>query len=86
MANTETAPLQPPEVQGRPDRLPARSVRVLTVLLIGAFVVILNETALNVALSRIMVDLSIDERTAQWLTTGFMLTMAVVIARPGVVR
>ena len=83
MASTETAPLQPPGVQGRPDRLPAKSVRVLTVLLIGAFVVILNETALNVALSRIMVDLSIDERTAQWLTTGFMLTMAVVIPITG---
>ena len=83
MANNETAPLQPPGVQGRPDRLPAKSVRVLTVLLIGAFVVILNETALNVALSRIMVDLSIDERTAQWLTTGFMLTMAVVIPITG---
>jgi DHA2 family lincomycin resistance protein-like MFS transporter len=67
----------------RADRLPATSVRVLTVLLIGAFVVILNETALNVALSRIMTDLAIDERTAQWLTTGFMLTMAVVIPITG---
>ncbi|MGV8909442.1 MAG: MDR family MFS transporter [Propionicimonas sp.] len=67
----------------RPDRLPAESVRVLGVLLVGAFVVILNETALNVALSKIMVDLAIDERTAQWLTTGFMLTMAVVIPITG---
>lgn len=65
------------------DRLPPESVRVLTVLLVGAFVVILNETALNVALSRIMTDLAIDERTAQWLTTGFMLTMAVVIPITG---
>nr|WP_300151828.1 DHA2 family efflux MFS transporter permease subunit [Propionicimonas sp.] len=65
------------------DRLPAQSVRVLAVLLVGAFVVILNETALNVALSRIMTDLAIDERTAQWLTTGFMLTMAVVIPVTG---
>jgi DHA2 family lincomycin resistance protein-like MFS transporter len=64
-------------------RLPAESVRVLAVLLVGAFVVILNETALNVALSRIMLDLAIDERTAQWLTTGFMLTMAVVIPITG---
>ncbi len=65
------------------DRLPAGSVQVLAVLLVGAFVVILNETALNVALSRIMTDLVIDERTAQWLTTGFMLTMAVVIPVTG---
>ncbi|MFZ0529405.1 MAG: DHA2 family efflux MFS transporter permease subunit, partial [Propionicimonas sp.] len=56
---------------------------MLAILLVGAFVVILNETALNVALSRIMTDLRIDERTAQWLTTGFMLTMAVVIPVTG---
>jgi DHA2 family lincomycin resistance protein-like MFS transporter len=67
----------------RAERLPAQSVRVLAVLLVGAFVVILNETALNVALSRIMEDLGITERTAQWLTTGFMLTMAVVIPVTG---
>lgn len=67
----------------RSDRLPAESVRVLAILLIGAFVVILNETALNVALANIMVDLSIDQRAAQWLTTGFMLTMAVVIPVTG---
>lgn len=67
----------------RPDRLPRESVRVLAVLLVGAFVVILNETALNVALASIMADLVIDERAAQWLTTGFMLTMAVVIPVTG---
>ena len=81
MPRTEAVATLP--MAGSPDRLPARSVRVLAVLLIGAFVVILNETALNVALSRIMVDLSIDERTAQWLTTVFMLTMAVVIPITG---
>ena len=69
--------------RARPERLPQQTVRVLAVLLVGAFVVILNETALNVALSRIMTDLGIDERTAQWLTTGFMLTMAVVIPVTG---
>ena len=63
MPNTEAVASLP--VTGSPDRLPARSVRVLAVLLIGALVVILNEMALNVALSRIMVDLSIDERTSQ---------------------
>ena len=81
MPNTHAIATVP--ITGSPDRLPARSVRVLAVLLIGAFVVILNETALNVALTRIMVELSIDERTAQWLTTGFMLTMAVVIPITG---
>lgn len=83
MSHAETDLTLPTGGRARPDRLPAASVRVLAVLLVGAFVVILNETALNVALSRIMTDLAIDERTAQWLTTGFMLTMAVVIPITG---
>lgn len=56
---------------------------VISTLIVAAFVVILNETTMNVALSRIMVDLGITERTAQWLTTGFLLTMAVVIPVTG---
>lgn len=62
----------------------ARGTRsVVTILLVAAFVVILNETTMNVALTSIMEDLGIQERTAQWLTTGFMLTMAVVIPTTG---
>lgn len=75
--------LQPPPSVPADYRLPAHTVTVLAVLMTGAFVVILNETAMNVALSRIMVDLQVSERTAQWLTTGFMLTMAVVIPISG---
>lgn len=53
------------------------------VLLVAAFVMILNETAMNVALATIMVDLGITERSAQWLTTAFMLAMATVIPATG---
>ena len=61
-----------------------RSTRgVIPILLIAAFVVILNETTMNVALSQIMADFGIVERTAQWLTTAFMLTMAIVIPITG---
>ncbi|MGJ6981380.1 MDR family MFS transporter [Aestuariimicrobium soli] len=56
---------------------------VIWVLLIAAFVVILNETVLGVAIAHLMTDFSIDARTAQWLTTGFMLTLAVVIPVTG---
>lgn len=56
---------------------------IMGVLLVAAFVVILNETAMNVALTRIMADLAVTERVAQWLTTAFMLTMAVVIPVTG---
>ncbi|MBK8460489.1 MAG: MFS transporter, partial [Micropruina sp.] len=38
---------------------------------------------MNVALTSIMADLNVAERAAQWLTTGFLLTMAVVIPITG---
>ena len=45
--------------QAAPDKLSPQTVRLLGVLMVGAFVVILNETAMNVALSTIMVDLRV---------------------------
>ena len=56
---------------------------IIPILLVGAFVVILNETTMNVGLASIMADFGVTERTAQWLTTAFMLTMAVVIPVTG---
>ena len=67
-----------------PTETPRSAQRgVIPILLVAAFVVILNETTMNVALTSIMADLGITERTAQWLTTAFMLTMAVVIPITG---
>ena len=63
--------------------LDARNRLVITLLLISTFVVILNETIMSVALPRLMDDLTITASTAQWLTTAFMLTMAVVIPITG---
>lgn len=56
---------------------------VIWLLLAAAFVVILNETIMGVAIPHLMTDLSIDAVAAQWLTTAFMLTMAVVIPVTG---
>jgi MFS transporter, DHA2 family, lincomycin resistance protein len=66
-----------------PPRLPARDKLVITILLVSAFVVILNETIMNVALPRLMEDLRIQPTTGQWLATAFLLTMAVVIPVTG---
>ncbi|MCQ1946860.1 DHA2 family efflux MFS transporter permease subunit [Arthrobacter sp. zg-Y1116] len=60
-----------------------RTKTVIGLLLVSSFVVILNETIMSVALPRLMADLDITAGTAQWLTTGFMLTMAVVIPATG---
>src|SRR5690606_5645247 len=46
-------------------------------------VLILNETIMGVALAPIMDNLGIEATAGQWLTTAFMLTMAVVIPVTG---
>ena len=56
---------------------------VISLLLISAFVVILNETIMGVALPRLMASLNVTASAAQWLTTAFLLTMAVVIPITG---
>jgi DHA2 family lincomycin resistance protein-like MFS transporter len=61
----------------------ARNKLVIGLLLVSAFVVILNETIMGVALPHLMADLHIIASAAQWLTTAFMLTMAVVIPVTG---
>ncbi|GAB3212780.1 MDR family MFS transporter [Marinactinospora thermotolerans] len=67
------------------DALPRQVKVVLGLLLVASFVVILNETIMSVALPRLMVELEITAATAQWLTTGFLLTMAVVIPTTGLI-
>ncbi|OXM65966.1 DHA2 family efflux MFS transporter permease subunit [Amycolatopsis vastitatis] len=64
-------------------RPPARSGLLIGVLVLSAFVMILNETILSVALRELTVDLRVPTTTVQWLTSGFLLTMAVVIPTTG---
>jgi DHA2 family lincomycin resistance protein-like MFS transporter len=47
--------------------------------MIGAFFAILNETLLNIALTKLMQVFDIDAPTVQWLATGFMLVMGVLM-------
>src|SRR4051794_10839318 len=67
----------------RAGRMSKRDRNVIATLLVATFVVILNETIMSVALPTLMIDLQIDANTAQWLSTAFMLTMAVVIPTTG---
>lgn len=63
--------------------LPGPVRTALAVLVFTAFVMMLNETTLGVALPSIMADYSISAATAQWLLTGFLLTMAIVLPTTG---
>jgi DHA2 family lincomycin resistance protein-like MFS transporter len=66
-----------------PARLSSQSRVAIVLLLAAVFVVFLNETFLSVALTDIDTDLQISPTLGQWLSTGFALTMAVVIPITG---
>lgn len=53
--------------------------RIIVTMMLGAFVAILNQTLLNVAIPKIMNDLSVSASTVQWLSTGYMLTNGIFI-------
>ena len=52
---------------------------LLFVMILGAFIAVLNQTIMSVALPELMVDFNIAASTAQWLTTGYMLVNGVLI-------
>lgn len=74
---------QPHQVVSEETTIPGPVKTILAVLVFSAFVMMLNETTLAVALPAMMADYSIEAATAQWLLTGFMLTMAVVMPATG---
>lgn len=55
------------------------SKAILVTFMIGAFFAILNETLLNIALTELMDVFHVDAPTVQWLATGFMLVMGVLM-------
>lgn len=56
---------------------------VIKLLVAATFVVILNETIMINAMPRLMADFDVTARTAQWISSIFMLTMAAVIPVTG---
>ncbi|GAB3605918.1 DHA2 family efflux MFS transporter permease subunit [Conyzicola nivalis] len=84
MSETITASAAPDSAAAIEEkRIGARNTLAITILLVSTFVVILNETIMSVALPHLMEDLEITASAAQWLTTAFLLTMAVVIPITG---
>ena len=68
---------------GSAPEIDPRAMRVVWLLLIAAFVAILNETTMSIALPDLRTDLGVPPELGQWLTSAFMLTMAVVIPTTG---
>ncbi|WLV24505.1 DHA2 family efflux MFS transporter permease subunit [Aciduricibacillus chroicocephali] len=53
--------------------------KLVFTMMLGAFVAILNQTLLNVAIPHIMNDFGVSASTVQWLSTGYMLTNGIFI-------
>ena len=77
----DTASVRLPKSAG--DTIDPAGMRVIWLLLIAAFVAILNETTMAIAIPALNVTLGIPPELGQWLTSAFMLTMAVVIPTTG---
>lgn len=82
MSSSPNTPSTPPPAPEDREFGP-REQLAIWVLLGSAFVVILNETIMGVALPQLMRDLGITAVAGQWLTTAFLLTMSVVIPITG---
>lgn len=86
---SENSPVAPGQPAAAASSLPSdyrldpAAKKTIAVLLVSTFVVILNETIMNVALPRLMVAFDVSADAVQWVATAFLLTMAVVIPMTG---
>ncbi|GAA1316472.1 MDR family MFS transporter [Leucobacter albus] len=69
--------------QSAPAEQRSRGNALIWILLSGAFVMVLNETVMGVALPPIMREFGVTASAGQWLTTAYMLVMAVLIPMAG---
>ena len=84
--DTPVANVTPTASQTDPEaRLAPGSALVIGLLMVSTFIVLLNEMLLGVALPTLIVDFGITPSTGQWVTTGYLLTLAVLIPATGYV-
>ena len=72
--------------KGTSDKLAPGDPLIIGLLMGSAFLVLLNEMLLGVALPTLISDLGITPTLGQWLTTGYLLTLAVLIPATGFVK
>ena len=66
-----------------PAKLDRTLVKTAITLMVGIFAVVLDSTITNVALNTLAHDFQVDLSTIQWVTTAYMLAMAVAIPVTG---
>ncbi|WP_042544854.1 MDR family MFS transporter [Leucobacter komagatae] len=73
----------PPPTPAPASDAGGKGMALIWILLAGAFVMVLNETVMGVALPPLMAEFGVTASAGQWLTTAFMLVMAVLIPMSG---
>ncbi|WP_394233528.1 DHA2 family efflux MFS transporter permease subunit [Niallia oryzisoli] len=62
------------------EQIQVKSPKIMAaILMLSAFIGLFGETALNMALTNVMGQFSVTAATAQWLTTGYLLTLAILV-------
>lgn len=56
---------------------------IMISLLLAGFIGMFSETALNIALTDLMKELHITAATVQWLTTGYLLVLGILVPVSG---
>ncbi|SMC32272.1 MDR family MFS transporter [Sporomusa malonica] len=56
-----------------------KTLPIMISLLVSAFLGMFSEMSLNVALGSLMKELSVSTTTVQWLTTGYMLVISILV-------
>ncbi len=65
------------------DRLPADLWKVVAVAVLGSFLAQLDATVVNVSLSSLAVELHSTLATVQWVTSGYLLALALMLPLNG---
>lgn len=65
------------------DRLDPEVLKLAGVLLVGVLAVVFDTTIVNIALDRLASDLAVPISTVQWVTTGYLLALAMAVPVTG---
>lgn len=60
-------------------KLYEKRTKIISAFLVAAFIGLFNETALNMAFVELGKDFSKETSTIQWLTTGYLLTLGILV-------
>ena len=65
---------------GESDRLAPGIWKIIAVAVAGAFMPLLSTTMVNVSLSSLGTELHASLSTIQWVTSGYLLALALILA------